>query len=119
MMSIPSGIRKGAVAVLALLILGVLASRCQVQAGFRPARRGIIMPLDNGSSQQNLPGNIATLPLFLRNGGFAGFGSGAFGQLQQSPPAGGVIVPDSSNLGNGGGGVGGKLGGLNGISGGY
>ena len=65
--------------------------------------QGVQLPLDNGSIQSNLPGNIATLPLFLRNGGHFGFGSGAFGQLQANPPAGGVIVPMSMNLGTGGG----------------
>ena len=58
------------------------------------------------------------MPLFLTNGGFFGFGSGAFGQLQANPPAGGVLVPMSQNLGMMGG-IGGKLGGLNGMYGGY
>jgi hypothetical protein len=81
------------------------------------------LPLNNGSLQTNLPGNIATLPLFLRNGGFFGFGSGAFGQLQANPPAGGVILPPSMQLGGqgaggGAGGLGGLLGGMGGCQGG-
>ncbi len=97
-------VKNGCVAVVAVGILIVLARGVE-SAGPRPSPKGIVQPLDNGSLQANLPGNIATLPLFLRNGGHFGFGSGAFGQLNTSPPAGGVIVPQSSNLGNGGGGV--------------
>jgi len=100
--------QKTGVAVVAIGILLMLARGVE-SAGPRPGPKAIIQPLDNGSAQLNLPGNIATLPLFLRNGGHFGFGSGAFGQLQTSPPAGGVIVPQSVNLGNGGGGGGALL----------
>jgi hypothetical protein len=109
-------VQNGTVAVLALVIILAL----MLDAGFsqvaRPKNlppRPQNLPLDNGSLQTNLPGNIATLPLFLRNGGFFGFGSGAFGQLQANPPAGGVILPPSQQLGgNGAGGAGGLGGGI-------
>jgi hypothetical protein len=120
-------IQCGAILVLAVGILAWLA-RSQLSAqGFPQAARNlpprpVVQPLDNGSLQNNLPGNIATLPLFLRNGGHFGFGSGAFGQLQANPPAGGVIIPMSQGLGAGGaagaGGGGGLLGGLGGCQGG-
>jgi hypothetical protein len=119
MSNMSRGLAKGAVAVLCAGLLGMLwADRGSgaFPLGIRNLPgRPIILPLDNGSLQNNLPGNVATLPMFLRNGGWFGFGSGAFGQLQANPPAGGIVFPANQNLG----GMGGKLGGLNGIYGGY
>jgi hypothetical protein len=104
-----------AVGVLAWLAHSQLSAQVIPQAPRNLPPRPVVQVLDNGSIQTNLPGNIATLPLFLRNGGHFGFGSGAFGQLQANPPAGGVINPMSQNLGMGGaagaGGGGGLLGG--------
>jgi hypothetical protein len=110
-----------AVGVLVWLVGSELSAQLIPQAPRNLPPRPVIMPLDNGSIQTNLPGNIATLPLFLRNGGHFGFGSGAFGQLQANPPAGGVIIPMSQNLGGagaGGAGGGGILGGMGGCQGG-
>ncbi len=111
-----------ALGILAGLVSGQLSAQVIPQAARNLPPRPVIMPLDNGSLQTNLPGNIATLPLFLRNGGHFGFGSGAFGQLQANPPAGGVIIPMSQNLGGqgAGGGLlgGGILGGMAGCQGG-
>jgi hypothetical protein len=120
MSNISRGLAKGTVAVLCtglLVMLWADRSSGGFGVGIRNLPgRPVILPLDNGSLQNNLPGNTATLPLFLRNGGWFGFGSGAFGQLQANPPAGGVIFAPNQNLG----GMGGKLGGgLNGIYGGY
>jgi hypothetical protein len=103
--------KLGLGALSATILLFVLAdSHVASGAGRGGLTRPIILPLDNGSLQNNLPGNVATLPLFLRNGGVWGFGAGAFGQLQANPPSGGVIIPENMNLGNGGG----KLGAFNG-----
>jgi hypothetical protein len=114
-------VQKIALAALCAVILLLLATNRGESQPFniifprnlppRPAN----LPLNNGSLQSNLPGNIATLPLFLRNGGWFGFGYGAFGQMQANPPAGGVIIPMNEGLG----GMGGKLGGLGGYYGGY
>lgn len=67
--------------------------------------------LDNGSLQPGLPGAISTLPLFLRNGGNFGLGSGGFQQHQLTKPQSELMPPGMS-------GMGGKAGGLNGFSGG-
>jgi hypothetical protein len=112
-------LRNGAVLALSIGTLLVLARSGNSQGG-GPRNLPFIrqLPLDNGSLQDNLPGNIATLPLFLRNGGHFGFGAGAFGMLQAAPPAGGVIIPPSQQLGAAGAvGAGGAIGALGGMTG--
>jgi hypothetical protein len=114
----PSKLQAAAVflscSLILLLLVGVGPSWAQPRQGLL---KPVVLPLDNGSLQNNLPGNIATLPLFLRNGGHWGFGAGAFGQLAANPPSGGVIIPQSMGLGgnNGGGNI---LGGMTGCQGG-
>lgn len=106
-------IQKSGLAALALLVLlpaqgGVVARPPGIRSiPLRP--RNVF--IDNGSLQPGLPGGIATLPLFLRNGGHFGFGSGGFQQFTLSNPR-SVIIPPGM------GGMGGKAGGLNGLSGG-
>jgi hypothetical protein len=100
-------------AVFALLLL--FPGRSGVEARTPGIRALPIRPrnvfLDNGSLQPGLPGAVSTLPLFLRNGGHFGFGSGGFQQFTLSNPRSVIIPPGMS-------GMGGKAGGLNGADGG-
>lgn len=74
--------------------------------------------LDNGSLQPGLPGAIATLPLFLRNGGHFGFGSGGFQQFTLSNPQ-SVIIPPGQVGGVGMAGGAGAAGAAGGCGGGF
>jgi hypothetical protein len=66
--------------------------------------------LDNGSLQPGLPGAIATLPLFLRNGGHFGFGSGGFQQFTLTNPQALIMPTGSGGAGAGGAGAAGGSG---------
>lgn len=106
-------IQKGGLAALALLLLlpvhGGVAARTPGIRSIPLRPRNVF--LDNGSLQPGLPGGHATLPLFLRNGGHFGFGSGGFQQYTISNPKSAIFPPGMS-------GMGGKAGGLNGFDGG-
>src|SRR5205814_10599943 len=108
--------KTGGVIVSVLGLLLLLRSGTVAQApGIRsiPLRPRNVF-LDNGSLQPGLPGAIATLPLFLRNGGHFGLGSGGFQQFTLTNPQ-AVIIPSGSGGGGAGGagaaGAGGSCGG--------